>query len=87
MPDTPPPSTGRRTGRISAEGASLRRHGGVRRAPEPFRSGRGGAGLHRAARLAATAAALLGNRVSGRRGGLPGSLPQWSLSPPSPLAM
>ena len=47
MPDTPLPSTGRRTGRISAEGASLRRHDGVLRAPEPFRSGRGGAGLGR----------------------------------------
>jgi hypothetical protein len=45
MPDTPPPSTGRRTGRISAEGPSLRRHDGVRRAPEPVRSGRGGAGF------------------------------------------
>jgi len=35
------------TGRISAEGASLRGQDGVRRAPEPIGSGRGGAGLGR----------------------------------------
>jgi hypothetical protein len=32
-PDTPPPSIGRRTGRICTNGASRRRHDGVRRAP------------------------------------------------------
>jgi len=51
--DTPPPSIGQRhrptdrprTGRISTDDASQRRHDGVRRAPEPIRSGRGGVGL------------------------------------------
>src|SRR6266700_1238325 len=33
MPDTPPPSIGRRTGRMGADGASLHRHDGVRHAP------------------------------------------------------
>jgi hypothetical protein len=42
---------------------------------------------HPAAGLAANPAALLGTRVSGRRGGLSGSLPQQSLSPPASLAM
>jgi len=41
MPDTPPSSTCRRTGRISVEGASLPRHDGVPPRPEPIRSGRG----------------------------------------------
>ena len=45
MPDTPPPSIGRRTGRISTNATSRRRNDGGRRAPEPIRSGRGGAGL------------------------------------------
>ena len=33
MPDTPPPSIGRRTGRMGADGASLHRHDDVRHAP------------------------------------------------------
>jgi hypothetical protein len=42
---TPPPSTGKWTGRcrVSAEDAAPHRHDGVHRAPN--RSGRGGAGL------------------------------------------
>jgi hypothetical protein len=42
-PDRPPPSIDRWTGRISTNATSRRRHDGVRRAPEPIRSGRGGA--------------------------------------------
>ena len=38
MPDSPPRSTDRRTGRISVDGASLRRHDGVRRTPEQMSS-------------------------------------------------
>jgi hypothetical protein len=43
--DRPPPSIDRWTGRISTNATSRRRHDGVRRAPEPIRSGRGGARL------------------------------------------
>jgi len=46
-PDTPAPSIGRRTGRICTNATSRHRHDGVRRAPEPIRSGRGGARLGR----------------------------------------
>ncbi len=44
-PDRPPPSIDRWTGRISTNDTSRRRHDGIRRAPEPIRSGRGGARL------------------------------------------
>jgi hypothetical protein len=47
MPDTPRRSIGRRTGRITTNAVLRRRHDGVRRAPEPIRSGRGGAGRER----------------------------------------
>jgi hypothetical protein len=46
-PDRPPPSIDRRTGPISTNATSRHQHDGVRRAPEPIRSGRGGAGLGR----------------------------------------
>jgi hypothetical protein len=46
-PDRRPPSIDRWTGRISTNATSRRQHDGVRRAPEPIRSGRGGAGLGR----------------------------------------
>src|SRR5213593_4903989 len=44
-PDRPPPSIDRWTGRISTNATSRRRQDSVRLAPEPIRSGRGGAGL------------------------------------------
>jgi hypothetical protein len=46
-PDRSPPSIDRWTGRISTSATSRRQHDGVRRAPEPVRSGRGGAGFER----------------------------------------
>ena len=42
---TDAPSIDRWTDRISTNATSRRQHDGVRRAPEPIRSGRGGAGL------------------------------------------
>jgi len=41
--DRPPPSIDRWIGRRSTNATSRRQHDGVRRAPEPIRSGRGGA--------------------------------------------